>query len=888
MSTSSQKEWVRCFDAEGKPDKFLLGGKGAGVSEMTQAGLPVPPGFTITTEACKHFLTNGEEFPERMWEETLEELEVLEEKMGKHLGDSDDPLLVSVRSGAAFSMPGMMDTVLNLGLNDETVEGLALNTGNYRFALDSYRRFIQMYGNIVLGISNNYFEERLQDIKDQFEAAEDGDLNEPALYLVISEYKKIVQEITGMEFPSDPKEQLRRAIGAVFTSWNGRRAVAYREAKGIPHDLGTAVNIQAMVFGNMGENSATGVAFTRNPETGEVELYGEYLPNAQGEDVVRGIRTPIPLSLLAANMPEVYVQFARIASQLEEKFGDIQDIEFTVQEGQLWLLQRRNGQRSAMAQVRFTVDMVDEGKLSKEEAIARVSPTDIEKLLLPQFSLKDKKGATEQGRLFTIGIGASPGAAVGQAVFDADTAERLGIAGQRVILVRPETVPDDVHGMIKAQGILTSRGGKTSHAAVVARGWGKPAVVGAQSINVDVNNRNMVINGLAVSEGDWISIDGATGEVFAGEIKLTTPDLKKNLELARLLEWSDEIARVKVWANADTPEDAKRAREFGAQGIGLCRTEHMFMQQERLPWMQKMILSAETRNEGYFTSLDHLLQMQREDFYGILKAMDSLPVVIRLLDPPLHEFLPKWEDLIRGGVKDSKGLLEIVEKLRESNPMMGLRGDRLGIMYPEINEMQVRAILEAACRLKREGFDPKPKIMIPLVSHVNELTVVQSQLEYVASAVMAEHGVSVEYKFGTMIEVPRAALTAHEIAKYAEFFSFGTNDLTQFTFAFSRDDAEGKFLPKYLNQGILPISPFQTIDQDGVGRLVRLAVKEGREARPDLEVGVCGEHGGDPDSIAFFDDAGLDYVSCSPYRVQVARLAAAQSRLSKKGEDSSS
>lgn len=882
MSLSRHKEWVRPFDAPGIPDKYLLGGKGAGVAEMTQAGLPVPPGFTITTEACKYFLNIGEEFPQGMWEETLEELSDLENKLGRQFGDTENPLLVSVRSGAPFSMPGMMDTVLNLGLNDETVEGLARRTNNRRFALDTYRRFLQMYGNIVLGVSSSYFDEALENTKVTEGVETDGDLSEAMLETVIEKFKQIVQETTGESFPFEPQEQLRHAIRAVFHSWNGKRARTYREHKGIPDDLGTAVNIQAMVFGNMGENSGTGVAFTRNPETGDVELYGEYLPNAQGEDVVRGIRTPIPLAMLASDLPGVYEQFAQIAKQLESTFGDIQDIEFTIEDGQLWLLQRRNGQRSAKAQIRFMADMVDEGRLSPEQALRRLSPADIEKLLLPQFADKEKESSV----IFAVGIGASPGAAVGQAIFDADKAEELGKSGERVILVRPETVPDDVHGMIQAQGILTSRGGKTSHAAVVARGWGKPAVVGAQSITVNLTERTMTVDGQVVYEGDWISLDGASGEVFLGELTTTSPDIHNNPELLRLLEHADNLARMQVWANADTPEDAQRAREFGAQGIGLCRTEHMFMQQERLPWMQTMILSADSDRWRYQESLDRLLEMQREDFYGILKAMDGLPVVIRLLDPPLHEFLPKWEDLIQAKDSQSQEMLATVEKLRESNPMMGLRGDRLGIVHPEINAMQVRAILEAASRLKQEGCSPKPKIMIPLVAHANELRVVQEQLESVADEVMREQGTSVEYAFGTMIEVPRAALTAGEIAETAQFFSFGTNDLTQFTFAFSRDDAEGKFLPKYIEDGILPESPFQSIDQKGVGRLVAMATEEGRQTRFDLEVGVCGEHGGDPQSIHFFETVGLDYVSCSPFRVPVARLAAAQARLELTGNDS--
>jgi len=931
MAAATTTKWVYLFEEGSATMRALLGGKGAGCAEMTRAGLPVPPGFTITTEACNAYSTSGKRFPEGMWEQALEALRTVEQKTGKRLGDAKNPLLVSVRSGAQFSMPGMMDTVLNLGLNDETIVGLALLTQNERFAQDAYRRFIQMYGRIVMDIDGRAFEDELDTAKQRHGAAADTDLDARALRKVVETFKRVVRRETGTDFPTEPMKQLELAIAAVFRSWNGERAIVYREANKIPHDLGTGVNVQTMVFGNMGDDSGTGVAFTRNPATGERALYGDFLINAQGEDVVAGIRTPMPITEMSRVLPAVYKQFTKIVSRLERTYRDVQDVEFTVERGRLFMLQTRTGQRAGLAAVRIATDMVDEGLITPHEAVQRVTPEHVEQCLSDRFDPAAKEAAIREGRLLTTGFSASPGAAVGQAVFDADRADGLGTAGEKVILVRPETSPDDVHGMIPAQGVLTSRGGKTSHAAVVARGMGKPAVVGAEAIVVDLNARTMRAGDRVIKEGEWISIDGATGEVFAGDIPtIPAPPLEEQPELLRILEWADERRRLQVWANADYPRDAQKARELGAQGVGLCRTEHMFMEEDRLPVVQQMILAApevnrlrveaerlsaelieatgpkrsdlEARskdveqrlaaaNPPYQEALAKLLPIQRADFKGILQAMEGLPVVIRLLDPPLHEFLPKHEDLllevaelrrtapISPELAEKEDLLRAVEAMRESNPMLGLRGCRLGLMFPGINEMQVRAIMEAACQLKREGVDARPEIMIPLVGHVNELNRVRGLLELTAKDVMAEQGVQVDYKFGTMIEVPRAALTAGEIAKTAEFFSFGTNDLTQMTFAFSRDDAEGKFLGRYLEEKILPENPFQTVDRIGVGRLIRLAVEDGRQSRPDLEIGVCGEHGGDPSSIEFFDEVGLDYVSCSPFRVPVARLAAAQAQI---------
>ncbi len=889
------KKWVYLFSEGNKDMRDLLGGKGAGVAEMTRAGLPVPPGFTITTEACNAFFAGGEKFPEGMWDQVLDALKQVERQTGKKFGDPSNPLLVSVRSGAKFSMPGMMDTVLNIGLTPQTLEGLARLTGNERFAYDAYRRLIQMFGRIVKDIDGRKFDQILEKYKEQTEGKQDTDLTTDMLKQIVKEYKALYKKELGVEFPDDPFAQLRQAIEAVFGSWFGKRAVDYRNFNKIPHDLGTAVNVQTMVFGNMGFDSGTGVAFTRDPATGEKALYGEYLQNAQGEDVVAGIRTPKKIAQLKDDMPAVYDQFVKVADMLERHYRDMQDLEFTVERGKLWMLQTRTGKRTAQAAVKIAVDMVKEGLITKEEAIMRVEPAQINQLLLPRFDPKAKEAAATEGRLLAKGLNASPGAAAGKAIFDADTAEALGTNGEAVILVRPETNPDDVHGMLVARGILTQHGGATSHAAVVARGLGKPCVSGTEAIRVDTETKSFSVNGVTVREGDLISIDGTTGEVFLGAIKTIAPNFAEEKDLQTLLGWANEVKRLGVWANADYPRDAKNARDFGAEGIGLCRTEHMFFEEERLPIVQKMILAeSEEEREKY---LAQLLPFQRSDFEGIFRVMDGLPVIIRLIDPPLHEFLPKYEDLLvevtglRAAtamsrderllsiLEEKEKMLKAVGAMREANPMLGLRGIRLGITFPGITKMQVRAIFEAACNVTKEGKTVKPEVMIPLTGHVNELKVTQTELEAVAKAVMQEKGVEINYKFGTMIEVPRAALTAGEIAEMAQFFSFGTNDLTQMTFGYSRDDAEGKFLLQYVEKKILPENPFQTLDRNGVGRLIKMAVEEGRKTRPDLEVGICGEHGGDPASIEFCHQVGLNYVSCSPFRVPVARLAAAQAAL---------
>ncbi|MCL4541777.1 MAG: pyruvate, phosphate dikinase [Chloroflexi bacterium] len=855
----------------------------------------------------------------------------VEERTEKKFGSSENPLLVSVRSGAKFSMPGMMDTVLNLGLNDEAVKGFAKLTGDERFAYDSYRRFIQMFSKVVLQIDIDLFEHALAAKREATGAKTDADLTAPALKELVEEYKAIVRKEYGKDFPAVPDEQLRLAIEAVFQSWNNKRAIDYRNSQGIPHDLGTAVNVQTMVFGNAGNDSGTGVAFTRDPSTGERRLYGEYLLNAQGEDVVAGIRTPSEIERLQQEAPGVYNEFVRIAGQMERHYRDVQDLEFTIERGKLYMLQTRSAKRTAAAAVKSAVDMVREGLITKEEAIQRIEPVAVNQLLLPRFDEADKQSASQAGRLLAKGLNASPGAATGIAVFDADEAERRGKNGESVILVRPETSPDDVHGMLVAKGILTQRGGATSHAAVVARQLGLPCVAGCEGIGVDIDNRRFTTrNGIAIKEFEPISIDGGTGEVFQGHIKTLEPSLSEDFRT--LLTWCDEVKRLGVWANGDYPRDARRARDFGAKGIGLCRTEHMFMETERLPIVQKMILAASEatrldeqikaavealaavegterakREEAlqklqeaaaasqaykdYHGSLAQLLEFQRGDFIGIFEVMDGLPVVIRLIDPPLHEFLPSYEELlvevttmrVKGETgqefEDKERLLQAVASMREANPMLGLRGDRLGIMFPAITRMQVRAIIEAAIACQKRGITVLPKIMIPLVGHYNELKLLRGELEAVAQQVTKEQGVSIDYKFGTMIEVPRAALTAGQIAQHAQFFSFGTNDLTQTTFGYSRDDAEGKFLLKYIQDEILPRNPFQVLDVDGVGKLVRMAVQDGRAANPELEVGICGEHGGDPESIRFCHEVGLDYVSCSPFRVPVARLAAAQAAL---------
>ena len=874
-------KWVWLFEQGDASRRDLLGGKGAGVAEMTRAGLPVPPGFTITTAACNAYYAAGHRYPEGMWDQVLKGLRDVERKTGKRFGDPRNPLLVSVRSGARFSMPGMMDTVLNLGLNAETLQGLADLTGDQRFALDAYRRFIQLFSKIVLGVSGDLFEHALDAAKKQHGAISDADLTPEALTELIRTFKDIVRREARTTFPEDPVRQLEAAIGAVFSSWNNKRAIDYRNFNRIPHDLGTAVNVQAMVFGNMGATSGTGVAFTRDPNTGDKILFGEYLTNAQGEDVVAGIRTPKPIADLAQEMPAAYRQFEQIAKRLERHYRDIQDLEFTIERGQLYMLQTRSGKRTAAAAVKIAVDMVRERLISRREAVQRVEPAHVDQLLHTRI---DPAAHIE---VLATGLAASPGAAHGKAVFDADRAEALARAGEAVILVRIETNPDDVHGMIAAQGVLTSRGGRTSHAAVVARGMGKPCVAGAESVAVDLEKRQFTAGGRVVREGDEFTIDGSTGNVIAGSVPMIQPEISG--ELQELLRWADAIRRLEVWGNGDYPRDAELAKSFGAEGIGLCRTEHMFMEQERLPIVQRMIL-ARTESERR-VELEKLLPFQRGDFYGILKAMKGLPVVIRLIDPPLHEFLPSLEDLLvevtearASGRPESEwreraDLLDAVRNLHEQNPMLGLRGCRLGLLFPEIIEMQVRAIIEAAVQLKRERQDPRPEIMIPLVGTVEELRRSREHVDRVAQQVLKETRAKLTYKVGTMIEIPRAALTAGDIATEAEFFSFGTNDLTQTTFGYSRDDAEGKFLIKYVEDKILPVNPFESLDRNGVGRLMEIAVDEGRESRPGLKVGICGEHGGDPDSIALCEELGLDYVSCSPYRVPVARLAAAHARL---------
>jgi pyruvate,orthophosphate dikinase len=870
-------KWVYLFAEGNATMRNLLGGKGAGVAEMTKAGLPVPPGFTITTGACNAYYDSGRKFPEGLWEQALAALKEVEKQTGKKFGDPASPLLVSVRSGARESMPGMMDTVLNLGLNEQTLQGVMKATGNERFAYDSFRRFIQMFSKIVLDIEAEKFEHILDDEKQKVGARLDTDLTAQDMGRVAQRYQDLVKKQTGKPFPSDPLDQLRLAIEAVFRSWNNERAITYRDYYKIPHDLGTAVNVQTMAFGNMGNDSGTGVAFTRDPSTGERKLFGEYLLNAQGEDVVAGIRTPKPISQLQDELPEVYAQFQKIAEQMERHYKDMQDLEFTVERGRLYMLQTRSGKRSAAAAVKIAVDMVAEGLIGKDDAVRRVEPGHVEALLHRQIDPAAKV------RVIAKGLNASPGAAVGKAVFDSDRAEELAKNGERVVLVRQETNPDDVKGMIAAQGVLTARGGATSHAAVVARQIGKPCVAGCEMLRVDVDARQFSADGVVVKEGDEIAINGTTGEVILGAVPLIEPTMSGDLK--QLLSWADETRKLMVWANADYPRDAQKAREYGAQGIGLCRTEHMFFEEARLPIVRRMIL-AEDEGERQ-KALDELLPIQREDFKGIFRAMDGCPVVIRLIDPPLHEFLPHYEDLLvevteeraRGHADPAKEqLLAKVAQMREANPMLGLRGCRLGILFPGIVRMQVRAILEAALDVKAEGVVVHPEIMIPLVGHVNELKVTRDELEGEAQRVQAERG-AIEYKFGTMIEVPRAALTAGEIAEYAEFFSFGTNDLTQTTFGISRDDAEGKFLLQYVERKILPVNPFQALDRNGVGRLMRMAVEDGRATRPDLEVGICGEHGGEPSSVEFCHSLGLNYVSCSPFRVPIARLAAAQAAL---------
>jgi pyruvate,orthophosphate dikinase len=884
----------------------LLGGKGAGLAEMTKAGLPTPPGFTITTEACNDYFAAGERLPDGLWEDVLEAVKEVERRTGKGFGEPANPLLVSVRSGAKFSMPGMMDTVLNLGLNGETLQGLVALTGNERFGWDAYRRFIQMFGRIVMEVSGERFDHALEAAKARHGAAQDTDLDAAALRALVDEFKAIVKTDTGRDFPDDPYEQLDLSIKAVFASWFGKRAQDYRKNQNIPDDLGTAVNVVTMVFGNMGDDSGTGVAFTRDPNTGEKALFGEYLTNAQGEDVVAGIRTAPKIAQMQQDMPDVYAEFQRIGQQLEKHYRDVQDLEFTIERGRLYMLQTRSAKRTAAAAVKIAADMVDEGTITKEEAIARIEPAHVDQLLRATFEPAALQGATK----IVNGLNASPGAAVGRAVFDADTAVEWVERGEKVILVRIETSPDDFHGMAVAEGIITARGGATSHAAVVARQIGKPCVAGSADLLVDYAGKQAHCNvtGTEFQEGDWVSLDGSTGALYVGALPTVDARFEDQPDLQKVLGWADEIRRMGVWTNADKPEEAAQARSYGAQGIGLCRTEHMFREGERLEIVRGAILVANqaTRAKAkaaagealsadeqeavatFDTALGKLEALQQGDFEGIFEAMDGLPVVIRLLDPPLHEFLPNLEEQLvkvtraesSGGASDEdKELLATIKSLHEQNPMLGLRGCRLGLMIPDFVKIQTRAILNAQIAVKQRGGDPIAKIMIPLVGHANELKETKRILEAEAQAVEAKAaGVQVDYKFGTMIEVPRGALTADEIAKDAAFFSFGTNDLTQMTFGYSRDDAEGGFLLKYVEDGILPVNPFQTLD-DAVAGLMRIAVDKGRATRPDLELGICGEHGGDPASIHKCEQLGLDYVSCSPFRVPVARLAAAQAVL---------
>jgi len=863
--------------AEGNGNmKDVLGGKGAGLAEMTNAGVPVPPGFTISTAVCRHYHAHDRRLPEAFAPQQDEALARLERTLGRTLGQANDPLLVSVRSGAKFSMPGMMDTILNLGLNDRSVRGLAEKTGNTRFAWDCYRRFVQMFASVVMDFEKHEFEELIAAAKKRRRVKLDTELTAADLEALTAEFKRHVRSRSGREFPQDPLEQLAMARDAVFRSWNNDRAIYYRKQNAIPDDIGTAVNVQAMVFGNMGETSGTGVGFTRNPSTGENHFYGEYLTNAQGEDVVAGVRTPQPIDHLEQEMPDVYRQLREITSRLEKHYRDIQDFEFTIQEGTLFLLQTRNGKRTAQAAVRIAVEMVKEGLINEQEAILRVEPASLDQLLHPRLDPKAKT------KLLATGLAASPGAAVGVAVFDADTAAERGAKKHKVILVRKETTPDDIHGMDAAQGILTATGGMTSHAAVVARGMGKPCVSGAGTLRVDEHGRKFTVDGITVKEGDWITLDGSTGRVLLGAVP--TIEATVSGEFGAFMAIADKHRRLGVRANADIPRDATKAREFGAEGIGLCRTEHMFFEGDRITAMREMIVAPD--EAGRRRALAKLLPMQRADFEGIFEALAGYPVTIRLLDPPLHEFLPHTRDEVTTLAHAMKmpvaELQRLVSSLVEANPMLGHRGCRLGITYPEITEVQARAIFEAACRVVGRGKKVMVEVMIPLVALAEELRQQTEIVRRIAREVFQAEGRGVPYLVGTMIELPRAALTADEIAKEAEFFSFGTNDLTQTTFGLSRDDA-GRFLPFYVEHGLLKDDPFQVLDQDGVGKLMELAVKLGRTTRSDLKVGICGEHGGEPSSVKFCHRVGMSYVSCSPFRIPIARLAAAQAALEEQG-----
>ncbi len=879
---SGSTKFVYDFDEGNAKMKSLLGGKGSNLAEMTNLGLPVPPGFTITTEACNYYTEAGK-YPDGLHEEIDEHLGKLEARLGKKLGDPADPLLVSVRSGAPISMPGMMDTVLNLGLNDESVQGLIAQTGDERFAYDAYRRFIQMFSGIVLNLERSHFEEELTKRKQSKGVDLDVELEAADWKELVAKYKAIVKEHSGKDFPSAPREQLDLAIQAVFESWGNPRAKLYRKTYDISDSLGTAVNVQTMVFGNMGDTSATGVCFSRNPSTGEAKRYGEFLINAQGEDVVAGIRTPHSMTQMAEELPEVYGELEGVMEKLERHYQDMQDMEFTVERGKLYMLQTRNGKRTAAAALRVAVEMVDEGLIEKNVALTRIQPEQLDQLLHPRLDPE------REYEVIATGLPASPGAAVGKVVFDCDAAEQKSEAGEKVILVRYETTPDDLHGIIAAQGVLTSHGGMTSHAAVVARGMGKPCIAGAEAVKINMKEHIFEVGNLVVREGDLITIDGASGKVILGRAELIEPKVDQNLE--RILIWADEIRTMKVRTNADTPEDAQRARDFGAEGIGLCRIEHMLIGEDRLPLVRDMIL-AETDEERQ-PALDALQEKLHEDFKGIFTAMDGLPVTIRLLDPPLHEFLPNLMDLRvemeelkhtpgeRAEYEEKEKLYHKVRAEHEANPMLGTRGCRVGITMPGVTRMQVKAIMEAACDLRRDGLDPHVEIMVPLVGFVKELQAEKEKIIAAAEEVIGEQCVTIPFMVGTMIELPRAALVADQIASEAQFFSFGTNDLTQTTLGFSRDDAEGKFLPVYIAKGILLSNPFATLDIDGVGKLMKMAVTAGREVRHDLKLGICGEHGGDPQSVRFCYDLGLDYVSCSPFRVPLARLAAAQAVLGK-------
>lgn len=875
------KKYVYLFKEGNKDMRSLLGGKGANLAEMTNIGLPVPQGLTITTEACNKYFADGNKLSDEVLEQVWEKFAIVEEQIGKKFGDPANPLMVSVRSGAAISMPGMMDTILNLGMNDVTVQAVAKLTNNPRFAYDCYRRFIQMFSDVVMEIEHYKFDNILEKYKEKEGVQHDHQVSAEALKDVIEDYKKLVKREKGVDFPQDPKDQLLMAIEAVFRSWGNPRAIVYRQLNKIPDDLGTAVNVQSMVYGNMGNTSGTGVAFTRNPSTGEKKLYGEYLINAQGEDVVAGIRTPQPISKLSEDLPEVYEHFVKVANLLEQHYKDMQDIEFTIENGKLYMLQTRNGKRTTAAAMRAAVEMVKEGLIDKETALTRIDAQQIDQLLHPSIDPNAKLEVVAQG------LPASPGAACGKILFDANEAEERGKKGEKVLMVRTETTPDDIHGIIMAQGILTSRGGMTSHAAVVARGMGKPCVCGCDALKIDYENQCVYINGRKVMKDEIISVDGSTGNVMLGEVPLLPPALSDDFK--QILAWADEMGGMQVWANADNPRDAKKAREFGAKGIGLCRTEHMFMEQDRLPIVQEMILAENL--EAREAALAKLLPIQQGDFYGILDAMVGLPVTIRLLDPPLHEFLPNAEELAleindmrhenadAALIEEKEELLRSVRALHEMNPMLGHRGSRLGVTYPEIYRMQARAILQAAADLIKEGKDIKVEIELPLVIDAEEVRMLREEIEAVGRSVMEEKGVQFDYQIGSMIELPRACLLADELAQYADYFTFGTNDLTQTTLGFSRDDAEGKFMPAYREKKILKENPFAVLDRKGVGKLIETAVQKGRSVKPGISFGICGEHGGEPSSIEFCHGAGLTFVSCSPYRVPIARVAAAQAQI---------